>query len=57
MIYKGDKEVSARYYGSKAVSFVYKGATLIWQAVASCFGAGRWINTFPWKNDNAWKNN
>ncbi len=56
MIYKGKVEMSARYYGAKAVSAVYYGARVVWEAVSSCFGAGMWINTRPWSNTDAWRN-
>lgn len=29
---------------------------LIWEAIRSCFGSGRWINNRSWINNNAWKN-
>ena len=45
MIYKGGIEMSARYYGLKAVTAVYKGAKLVWEAISSCFGSGRKIRT------------
>ena len=41
MIYKGGIEMSARYYGLKAVTAVYKGAKLVWEAMK---------NTDGWKN-------
>lgn len=57
MIKKNNKDTAAIYRGSRAIAFVYKGARLVWQAVASCFGAGYWINNYPWSNADAWKNN
>jgi hypothetical protein len=56
MIYRNGNELQARYYGKKAILYIYKGAKIVWQAVSSCFGAGYWINSYPWKNDNPWKN-
>lgn len=56
MIYKGAKEVSAIYYGRRIIAEVYKGATLIWQAIRSCFGNGFWINEKPYDNIEGWKN-
>ncbi len=56
MIIKNGKELSALYKGSKAIMYVYRGARLVWQAIASCFGAGFWNNGFPWKNEDCWKN-
>ena len=56
MIYKDGKELTARYVGRKAVSAVYYGARLVWEAISSCFGAGYWDNDRPWSGDDAWNN-
>ena len=41
----------------KAISYVYYGANLVWQAVRSCFGSKFWVNEKPWLNEEGWKNN
>lgn len=56
MIYKDGKELAARYVGRRAVSAVYYGARLVWEAISSCFGAGYWDNDRPWSDDDAWNN-
>lgn len=55
MIYKGDIEVIARYYGSKIITATYKGTKLIWEAINSCFGSGAWYNDKGWSNNDGWK--
>lgn len=55
MIIKNGKEVTAIYIGTKAVSAIYKGSILIWQAVRSCFGSGRWVGKKPWIGKEKWK--
>ena len=57
MIYKNEKETVGVFKGSIPITAVYKGSKLVWQAVRSCFGAGFWVNTKPWLNNEAWKNN
>lgn len=57
MIRLGKKEITSIYLGKSAISAVYKGAVLIWQAVRSCFGSGAWIEEKPWMDDEAWKDN
>ena len=57
MIEKNGKDITAVYIGTQAISAIYKGSRLVWQAVRSCFGKGYWINTKPWVNDDGWKNN
>lgn len=56
MITRDSLSMQARYYGSKAVSAVYYGAKLVWEAISSCFGSGYWINNRPWSNTDAWRN-
>ena len=52
-----NKNVVAVSYGATSIAYIYKGATLVWQMIRSCFGNGFWINLKPWLNDNAWRNN
>ena len=52
-----NKDVVATSFGEISLAYIYKGATLVWQMIRSCFGNGFWINLKPWLNDNAWKNN
>lgn len=39
----------------KAISYVYYGSKLVWQAVRSCFGSGIWVSQKPWLGDESWK--
>ena len=55
MIYNGTIGVAARYYGTKAITAVYKGAKLVWEAVSSCFGSGVWISCKGWSDTDGWK--
>lgn len=55
MIYNGTIGVAARYFGTKAITAVYKGAKLIWEAIRSCFGKGCWIEGKPWVDSDPWK--
>lgn len=56
MITRNSLSMQARYYGGKAVSAVYYGAKLVWEAISSCFGSGYWINNRPWSDTDAWRN-
>ncbi len=56
MIIRNGKELSGRYYNNKQVSAIYKGIKLVWSAISSCFGAGVWINKYPWKNQDVYRN-
>ena len=54
---KNNKEVVGVSRGRRLISYIYKGIMLIWSAIRSCFGNGYWVNTMPWSNEDAWKNN
>ena len=56
MITKSHLTMQARYYGTKTISAVYYGAKLVWEAIASCFGSGMWLDLRAWKNTDGWKN-
>lgn len=56
-IFKKDKEITSINYGTLAISSVYQGAKLIWEAIRSCFGKGFWVNDSSWNNEDAWRNN
>ena len=56
MIDKNYKDQTAEYHGTRPVVAVYKGSTLVWSLVKSCFGKGYWINEAPWSNTDGWNN-
>lgn len=56
MIYKNGKEITTLSFGTRAIQAVYCGARLVWQAISSCFGGGRWLNVNPWSNGDAYAN-
>lgn len=56
MIYFNFNKFSSVYFSKQAISAVYKGASLVWEAIKSCFGAGYWKNDASWSNDDAWIN-
>lgn len=55
-IYKGGSSIGMVAKGRQMMSAVYKGLTLVWTGIRSCFGSGRWVNEKPWLNDEKWKN-
>ena len=50
-----DKEITAVYFGKTAIKAIYKGSKLLWEAVRSCFGSGKWIGDKPWIGEEKWK--
>lgn len=57
MIYKNEREIVSVFKGNIPITAIYRGSKLVWQAVKSCFGAGFWVDTKPWLNNEAWRNN
>lgn len=55
MIYKEGKEITAINVGEIPIVYVYKGDTLVWQALKSCFSTGKWVEDYPWLDDSTWK--
>jgi hypothetical protein len=56
MILAHGKQISIINAGGKVIAAVYCGTKLVWEAIRSCFGSGRWINEKPWLNTEGWKN-
>jgi hypothetical protein len=55
MIEKNGKQITERYFGKKAIAYVYRGLKLIWMSVRSCFGSGKWVGNKPWIGKEKWK--
>lgn len=55
MIIFNFKETTAIMAASRAMSAVYYGTRLVWQAVRSCFGSGVWVSHKPWLGQEKWK--
>jgi hypothetical protein len=51
------KEISAIVREGKTLLEIRKGLTLIWQAVRSCFGSGKWHGEKPWIGGEKWRYN
>lgn len=57
MIRKENKKIVGVYWGGKTITKVFKGSSLVWQLIKSCFGAGYWVKQNPWLGSDSWKNN
>lgn len=56
MLHKDGRNIGGIFYGNKIITKVYRGTTLVWQLIKSCFGAGYWIKNNPWKGTDSWRN-
>ncbi len=54
-IYNSNKEIIFVSAGKRVIAFIAKGASIIWQAVRSCFGAGCWRDDKSWNDNECWK--
>ena len=59
MIHYRGKDIAVIRYVENGIETVfaalYVGANLVWMAVRSCFGSGRWIDSKPWIDKEMWK--
>lgn len=55
-IFIAGKEITAVNVYGRAITAIYAGTRLVWQAIRSCFGSGWWVNEKPWLNEEGWKN-
>ena len=56
--YRGMNIAAIRYVSSgveRTFAALHAGANLVWMAVRSCFGSGRWIDNKPWIDKEMWK--
>lgn len=56
MLHKDGHNIGGIFYCNKIITKVYRGTTLVWQLIKSCFGAGYWIRSNPWKGTDSWRN-
>ena len=55
MIRNNGIDTAVIYYMGKAIDVVYRRGKLLWQAVRSCFGSGKWVGKKPWIGEEKWK--
>lgn len=55
MIRFNDKEISAAYIGSRALTSIYVGVRLVWTIISSCFGSGFWQSDKQWSRTDGWR--
>lgn len=55
MIGVNGNSIASIFTEGKAVQTIWQNGLLIWQAVRSCFGSGRWIGSKPWVGSERWK--
>ena len=58
-IWKNGKEIQERWRMGFRIQETWKYINgvwrLIWQAVRSCFGSGKWIGNKPWIGKEKWR--
>ena len=56
MIIINNKRLGIIYY-KKTIAQINMGVKIVYQAIRSCFGSGRWRSTKLWIGKDKWKNN
>lgn len=54
-LYTHNKEISSIVAKNHVIATIYKAGRIVWEAVRSCFGSGRWIPKKPWLYKEGWK--
>ena len=58
-IWRKGKEIVGRwrkgFYVQETWKYINGAWRLIWQAVRSCFGSGKWVGNKPWIGKEKWK--
>jgi len=54
-IFKNNSGFDYFYYGTQPLQTIYQGTKIIWEGIRSCYGAGYWVPTKPWLNNEGWK--
>ena len=54
-MFKGKNEIVIIKAFGLILSSVYLGVKLVWDAIRSCFGSGKWVGNKPWIGKEKWK--
>ena len=54
MLTIGKKEISQILLGNKAISAIYIGAKLVWEAISNCIAGGWWQHGHGWQYGTGW---
>lgn len=54
-IHESKKGIIGVGIGRNIMSCMYEGLHLVWRAVRSCYGTGKWIPERPWLDNDIWK--
>lgn len=62
MIKKSDIKIIGIHNDKYRLNKIYRSGYLVYgdegsETSSSCFGSGHWINSLPWINSDAWRNN
>ncbi|MDE6267354.1 MAG: MFS transporter [Muribaculaceae bacterium] len=54
MITNGNTPISVINIGRRAISAVYSGSRLVWQAISNCIAGGWWQHSHGWMYGTGW---
>lgn len=55
MLFKRGRKITGVFAQGKVIKAVHYGARLVWEAIRSCFGSGKWVDKYPWLDKEVWK--
>jgi len=55
MLFKGGRKITGIFAEGKVIKAVYYAGQLVWEAIRSCFGSGKWVDKYPWLDKELWK--
>ena len=55
MLRHDNKSIAQVAIGTRLIAEIRLGTQLVYTAIRSCFGSGRWIREKPWLGSEPWK--
>lgn len=55
MLFKKGRKIIGIFVAGRTIKAVHYGAHLVWEAIRSCFGSGKWVDKYPWLDKELWK--
>ena len=55
MLFKGGRKITGIFAEGKVIKAVYYAGRLVWEAIRSCFGSGKWVDKYPRLDKELWK--
>ena len=54
MIFIKQSDIKSIKHGNLGVNQIFNKQLLLWSSIQSCFGAGTWLDNYPWSDNDIW---